>query len=148
MNKNVESIAPENYSSVCPYLMVESVEDTLDFLTKVFNAKKREGLKTPDGFIVHGTATIYEVTIMLGRTSPEYSALPGMNYIFTDDVDKTYNKALEYGAKSLMKPANQFYGFRECGVEDPQGNQWWIAKKFEHVEPEEIQRRLHELNDD
>ncbi len=145
MTENVKKIAPDNYSSVCPYLMVESVEETFNFLVKVFNAKIREGLRTPDGFIVHGTAILYEVTIMIGRAKPEYPPLPGMNYVFTDNVDKTFNKALEHGAKSLMKPVDQFYGFRECGVEDPQGNQWWIAKKFEHVEPEEIQRRLNEM---
>ena len=146
MDRKTKISAPDGYSSVCPYLMVENVEMELKFLSEVFNAEIVEELKIPDGSIIHGEVRINEVTILLGKSRPEHASITSMNYIFSDDVDKSYKLALKKGAKSLMKPSNQIYGFRECGVEDPQGNQWWIAKRIEIVSDEEIQKRMNELN--
>ncbi len=137
-----KSIAPEGFSSITPYLMVESVEKQVDFLTRVFDVKFREPLRTPDGSIIHVVGMLYEVAIIIGKTRPGLPQERSINYVFTEDVDKVYQRAINYGAKSLMKPVNQFYGFRECGVVDEQKNQWWIANKFEHLSPEEIQRRM------
>jgi len=147
MEKSYKTIAPEGYSSVCPYLMVDSVENEMDFLIKVFDAEFSEPLKTPDGSIMHVRGMINEVAIMIGKARPGLPQVTSMNYIFTKDVDKAYKKALSYGAKSLMEPVDQFYGFRECGVVDPQDNQWWIARKFEHVSPEEIKKRMSEMSE-
>jgi uncharacterized glyoxalase superfamily protein PhnB len=87
---------------------------------------------------------LYEVAIMIGKTRPGFPEERSINYVFTDDVDQVYNRAIKYGAKSLMKPVDQFYGFRECGVVDEQKNQWWIANKFEHLSPEEMRQRMLE----
>lgn len=147
MDKLKKSIAPEGFSSISPYLMVDNVEKQVDFLTRVFNVNFREPLKSPDGSIIHIVGMLYEVAIMIGKTRPGLPQERSINYVFTDDVDKTFKRALEYGAKSLMEPVDQFYGFRECGVVDEQENQWWIANKFEHVSPEEIRRRIEEMSD-
>jgi uncharacterized glyoxalase superfamily protein PhnB len=91
---------------------------------------------------------LYEVAIMIGKTRPGLPQERSINYVFTDDVDKMFKRALKFGAKSLMEPVDQFYGFRECGVVDEQENQWWIANKFEHVSPEEIQRRMEGMSEE
>ena len=146
MSEKQKSIAPEGFSSITPYLMVDSVEKQVDFLTKVFDVKFREPLRTPDGSIIHVVGILYEVAIMIGKTRPGLPRERSINYVFTNDVDEVYNRALNYGAKSLMKPVDQFYGFRECGVIDEQDNQWWIANKFEHLSPEEIRQRMQDLD--
>ena len=48
-------------------------------------------------------------------------------------------------AKSIQEPANQAYGDRSGGVEDSQGNQWWVGTHVEDVSPEEIERRYSEM---
>ena len=146
MPEKDKSIAPEGFSSITPYLMVESVEKQVDFLTKVFDVKFREPLRAPDGSIIHVVGLLYEVAIMIGKTRPGLPRERSINYIFTDDVDQLYNRAINYGAKSLMKPVDQFYGFRECGVVDEQKNQWWIANQFEHMSPEEIRQKIQKLS--
>ena len=45
------------------------------------------------------------------------------------------------GARSIRKPADQFYGARPGGVENAFGNQWWIATHIEDVPPDEMERR-------
>jgi len=67
--------------------------------------------------------------------------MPTVLYLYVDDTDATYQRALEAGATSLMEPADQFYGDRNAGVEDPTGNHWWIATHKEDVPPAELARR-------
>jgi hypothetical protein len=40
-----------------------------------------------------------------------------------------------------MEPANQFYGDRNAGVRDQNGNMWWIGTHVEDVAPEELKKR-------
>jgi uncharacterized glyoxalase superfamily protein PhnB len=40
-----------------------------------------------------------------------------------------------------MEPADQFYGDRNAGVQDPAGNFWWIGTHQEDVSREELERR-------
>ena len=68
-----------------------------------------------------------------------------MLYVFVEDVDETYKKALELNATSLMEPKDQFYGYREAGIKDSYGNQWWIAKQQEELSQEEVEKRLKEI---
>ena len=67
--------------------------------------------------------------------------MTSMLYLYTEDTDATYKRALKAGATSIMEPADQFYGDRSAGVQGPQGNQWWIATRLENLSQEEIQKR-------
>jgi len=67
-----------------------------------------------------------------------------MLYVYVDDVDATFQRALAAGAMSVQAPADQFYGDRSGGVKDLFGNLWWIATHIEDVPPGELQRRARE----
>lgn len=140
--KKQKSYAPERYSSVCPYLMIESVEKQLDFLKVVFNAEVSEQLRLSDGSIQHGEVSIGDSVIMMGKARPEWPASYGANYVFVDNADDVYKRALTYGATPLMEPADRYYGYREGGIKDPQGNTWWIAQVVAELSKEEMQERL------
>ena len=58
---------------------------------------------------------------------------PGNFYVYVEDCDAAYKKALAAGGKSLSEPQDQFYGDRHGGVTDAQGNNWWIATHIEDV---------------
>jgi len=141
MNKQL-SFAGEHYSSVCPYLMVESVEKQLDFLMVVFNAEIKEQLKSEDGIIQHGEVTIGDTVIMIGKSRDAWPASVGANYVFVESTDQVYTRAIRYGASSIMEPGDRFYGIREGGVKDAQGNTWWIAQMIEKLSEDEMQARL------
>jgi PhnB protein len=64
-----------------------------------------------------------------------------MIYLYVEDVDAVYKRAVQAGATSIKEPANQFYGDRSAGVTDPVGNYWGIATRVEDVSPEELARR-------
>jgi PhnB protein len=144
MENKSKRISPDGYSVVCPYLMVDSVETELDFLRKVFNAEVKELLKLEDGTVQHGEATIGDTVIMMGKARTEWPATFGANYVFVENADQVYDKAIKNGSSSLLVPADRFYGYREAGVKDPQGNTWWIAQVLEVLTEDEMQNRLSE----
>ena len=57
-------------------------------------------------------------------------AMPGTCYVYVDDVDKIFEKALSFGAAEVLEPAEMPYQDRQAGVIDTSGNCWWISKKL------------------
>ena len=135
---------PENYPRVSPYLIVKDVGETMEFVKKVFNAEEKEKMILPDGTINHGEVKIGNSVIMMGRANEQFPPLSSMLYIYVEDTDAAYKKAIELGAQSVMEPANQFYGDRNAGVKDSNGIQWWIASHVEDVSAEEMEKRNKE----
>ena len=62
-------------------------------------------------------------------------------YLYVEDADAVFNRAIASGAKELLPMRDQFYGDRSGGVTDPFGHIWYIATHIENVSAEEIQRR-------
>jgi PhnB protein len=132
---------PAGYHTVTPYLAVPDAQRLIDFMIAVFDAKEREIIKKPDGQIRHAEVQIGDSIIMLGTTSPTYGTATGTLYVYVDDADARYQRALDAGAISISEPANQFYGDRHAGVKDTNGISWWIATHIEDVLPDELTRR-------
>ena len=137
--------APEGYPTVVPYLMVKSVEQEMEFLKNVFLAEPLEELKQPDGNVMHGEVRIGSAVIMLGRAKDNFPIRESMNYVYVDNADEVFVRALKYGASSIMEPGDRFYGNREGGFTDPSGNQRWIAQPLEVVPKEEMEKRMAEM---
>jgi uncharacterized glyoxalase superfamily protein PhnB len=60
-------------------------------------------------------------------------------------VDAVFKKAIKAGAKSIEKPADQFWGDRSGVVEDIAGNLWWIATHQEDMSTKELVRRAEKV---
>ena len=133
---------PDGYHTVSPYLTVENVPRLLDFVKQVFEAEEKEHLTQPDGSTTHAEVVIGDSVVMMGQARGEWKPMPGTLYVYVEDTDVVYKRALEAGASSIMEPADQFYGDRNAGVRDPLGNNWWIATHIEDVFPDEMQRRM------
>ena len=135
---------PDGYHTATPYLVVPGVPKLIDFLKQVFQAQEIERMARPDGTIMHAEVRIGDSVIMMGEPIGENSPMPATIYLYVNDTDAAYRRALQAGATSVMEPANQFYGDRNAGVMDPCGNRWWIATHVEDVAPEEMARRAQE----
>ncbi|MEJ2193846.1 MAG: VOC family protein [Ignavibacteriaceae bacterium] len=132
---------PENYPRVSPYLIVKDCSKTIEFLKYVFGAVEREKMEMPDGTINHAEVTISDSVIMMGKATENHQPQNAMLYIYVEDTDAVYKRAIEKDAISVMKPADQFYGDRNAGVKDGDGVNWWMATHVEDVSQEEIQKR-------
>jgi uncharacterized glyoxalase superfamily protein PhnB len=137
---------PDGYHSVTPYLTVEDADKLVEFVKQVFGvADCSECMRRPDGTIQHAEIRIGNSVVMLAQAGGPWKSRPSTLYVYVPDVDDVYRRALGAGAKSLMEPANQFYGDRNAGVEDPTGTYWWLATHIEDVSSDELHKRAAKL---
>jgi uncharacterized glyoxalase superfamily protein PhnB len=113
---------PDGYHTVTPYLTVQGAAALLEFLKKAFDAKETERVTRPDGTIGHAEVKIGDSVVMLSEAMGEWKAMPTSIYLYVNDADAAYKRALQAGGTSVMEPANQFWGDRHGGVTDPAGN--------------------------
>jgi uncharacterized glyoxalase superfamily protein PhnB len=133
---------PDGYHTVTPYLVVPGVAKLITFLKQAFGAEETHPpTSRPDGAIMHAEVRIGDSRVMMGEPMGDYKPMPASLYLYVNDTDAVYKRALQAGATSIMEPANQFYGDRNAGVKDELGNFWWIGTHIEDVSPEEIAKR-------
>jgi uncharacterized glyoxalase superfamily protein PhnB len=144
MNTSVKPI-PAGFHTANVYLIVNDAAKQIAFLEQALGAKETHRSVLPDGNIIHAEMKIGDSTIMLGQANQQHPARPATTYLYVDDVDGTFGRALQAGGKSLAEPKDQFYGDRSGGLEDPCGNYWWIATHIEDVSHEEADRRFAEM---
>ena len=137
----VKSI-PDGFHTVTPYLVVPGVSTLLDFLKQAFDAQELlSPMLRADGSVGHAEVKIGDSIIMMGEPMGDMQPMPCSLYLYVQDADAVYQRALQAGATSLMEPADQFYRDRSAGVQDTVGNQWCIATRQEDVPPDEMLKR-------
>jgi len=132
---------PRGYHAVVPYLVAADAAALVEFLERAFDAEIHHTVAGPDGKVGHADVIIGGSHIMMGQAHDKWPAMQGSICVYVPNCDQVYATALEAGAESVMPPADMFYGDRQGGVRDPQGNMWWIATHIEDVAEDELQRR-------
>jgi PhnB protein len=136
---------PDGFHTANVYLIIDNVDKQIAFLQQAFGAQEIYRSVLPDGSIIHAEVKIGDSGVMMGQANPTWGARACTVYLYVDDVDAAFRKAVQAGAKSLGEPKDQFYGDRSGGVEDPCGNFWWVATHVEDVSKEEADRRFAAL---
>jgi uncharacterized glyoxalase superfamily protein PhnB len=132
---------PAGFHSITPFIVVKEAEQLLDFMKHAFGAEMTSMMKDPVGKVMHATARIGNSIIMVCDANEKFEARPCMLYLYVEDVDSVYKKAVHFGGESLREPTDEFYGDRSAGIKDAWNNQWWIATHIEDVDAAEINRR-------
>jgi len=143
---------PDQYHSLQPYLHVRGAARFIEFCKNVFGATEVLRMPQPDGRVGHAEIRIGDSILMLADEFPErgihgpqhYGGAPMTLMLYTEDCDAVYQKAIAAGSKSVREPADQFYGDRMAGFEDPFGFQWYVATHIKDMSPEELQRAAAE----
>ncbi len=133
---------PENFHAVTPMLSGKGIARLIEFLKAAFGASELMRFDQPDGTVMHAEMKIGDSIVMMGEHMEGTPLMLASLYLHVSDTDATYRAALDAGGESFLKPADQFWGDRCAGVQDPIGNKWWIATHVEDVEPEELERRV------
>ena len=141
MKPSVKPI-PDGAHTVTPYLVVEGIPKLLDFLKQAFGAQERFRMACPDGGVMHADVKIGDSIVMMGEAMGEWKPKPCSLYLYVEDVDAVYQRAIDAGGTKVREPSNQFYGDRTGGVIDPCGNYWGIATHVEDVSHEEMAKRF------
>jgi PhnB protein len=146
---------PDDYRRVTPCLIVQGGVNALEFYAAVFGATERMRFPGPDGTVAHAEVQIGDSVVIIEDESPErgttapppggVAGSPFSLFIYVEDVDGVVARAVELGATLVRPPQDQFYGDRDGSIVDPFGQGWTIATHVEDVAPEELMRRMAEL---
>jgi len=140
---------PEGYHSVTPYLIFSGASDAIAFYKRALGAEEVMRMADPGGRIHHAEIKIGDSRIMMADEHPELQALspktvggsPVSIHLYVADVDSAVERAVAAGSKLVRPVADQFYGDRVGGIEDPFGYRWFIATHKEDLTMDEIHRR-------
>ena len=145
---------PDGYHTVTPALTVKNGAEAIEFYKRALGARELMRIPGPDGkHLMHAEIEVGDSRVMLADESPEMGcrapatvgSVTSSLYVYVEDVDKAFRRAVEAGAKPLMPPADMFWGDRFGQVEDPSGHRWGLATHKEDPSPEDMARRQKEF---
>lgn len=122
-------------ATITPYLLYEDLGAAVDWLARAFGFRETLRHAGPDGKPVHAEMELgSDGRILMGHPgadyrNPKHSGHRTHNlYVRVEDVDQLFERAVRAGAVVVEKPADQSYGERRCGVDDPEGHRWYFAQ--------------------
>ncbi|MEA3106273.1 MAG: PhnB protein [Gammaproteobacteria bacterium] len=127
---------PDGRHTVTPRIVVRNPESLIKFLNAVFHAQGefRAGLPAE--------MRIGDSVVMVSGDDGLLDPMPAFLYVYVDDTDSTYRRAIAADATSLEEPADMPYGDRRAMVRDAWGNTWQIATHKYDLSVAEIRSRL------
>jgi PhnB protein len=141
---------PDGYHTITPQLTLDNAAQTIDWYKKALGAEEVSRSVGPDGKIMHaelkiGDSRFMMNDVMIGSKGPKaFGGSPASLWLFVENCDALYNRAVAAGATVQMEMADQFWGDRGGAVADPAGYTWWIATRKEDLTPAEMQQRSAE----
>lgn len=120
-------MAQDTYRTVTPYLLVPDADAELLFLKAALGGTEVVCHRNQDNTVMHAEIAIGDSVVMLGQAGGQWAPRTGALYLWVEDVDATYAKALAAGATSESEPEDKPYGHRNAGVVDLNGITWWIG---------------------
>ena len=140
---------PAGFHTLTPYLSVTDANAAIKFYQKVFGAEEVGRITMGGGTVGHAELQIGNSKLMLAQEMPDWGnkspqtlgGSPVTIALYVADVDATYQRALDAGAKVIEAVKDQFYGDRAGSLTDPFGHKWHISTHIEDVSFDEMQRR-------
>lgn len=140
---------PQDMPRITPHLFYDDVAAAIDWLVKAFGFDIRLRMTDKNGAVVHGEVELEDSLIMLGLAA-EVEAWESPRtlggrvsqrlYVFVDDVDAHFERAVGAGAKIIREPADQFWGDRVYECIDPEGHRWKFAQHLWDVDNRSLKR--------
>jgi len=111
---------PPGWHTVTPRIVAHDARRLVDFVTRVFGATGDYRPESP------AMIKLGDSVVMVSDAGPR-GPMPAFLYVYVDDTDAAYRRALDAGARAVEEPSDMPYGDRRCMVEDQWGNTWQIA---------------------
>jgi PhnB protein len=136
----------ERAGNIMPFMYIEGVGRAFDFYRKVFGAREVHRVEE-GGQLSHIQMAIGQTNLMLSDPTLEhvtkspaaaFSATPHSLggsplhlYLYVEDADAAYRRALDAGSKVVDPMEDKQWGDHCGGVQDPFGHVWYIATPIE-----------------
>jgi PhnB protein len=130
-------------------MTIKGVPEAIEFYKEAFGAKEVFRWADPDGRVRHAEIVIGDSPIMLTDDAPDFGMAgpqsfggsPVHMFLYVEDVDAVFEKAIAAGATELMPVEDSEDGDRRGGVTDPVGYVWYVATHVEGISREKLQER-------
>ena len=142
---------PKGFHTVTPHLILDDAGRLIDWYKEALGAEEISRHAGPDGKIMHAELRIGDSRLMLndpvmGNKGPQtLGGSPASLWLYVEDCDALFNRAVAAGAKVEMQMGDQFWGDRCGSVGDPHGYRWTIATRKEDLTRDEILQRQEQF---
>jgi PhnB protein len=127
---------PGGKSTITPYVAVKGADKFLEFVEQTFEVRTSGRWPNQDGTVGHAEITVGASVLMTFDAAPEWPDTPSFLSVYVDDVERTYQRAIEAGATVVTELMySGITGDRGGRVKDPLGNIWWLQTHIEDVDP-------------
>ncbi len=149
VSKKISPI-PRGYRTATTCLTVFDVDAAIAFYQAAFGAELLTRHSAADDAVaIHATLKIGNSIVALNPEAPEQGILSplslgayaGQIHLYLNDVDLSWERALEAGAQIHTPLYDAYWGDRTGILVDGNGHLWSVASKIENVSQEEITRR-------
>ena len=114
---------PDGRHTVTPRIITPKPEEMVHFVKEVFRGQGEFHVNRP------AEIRIGDSLIMISDGGGLREPVSAFLYVYVENVDETYQRAVEAGAETLELPSDQPYGDRRAMVKDLWGNLWQIASR-------------------
>ncbi|MFI5363129.1 MAG: VOC family protein [Elusimicrobiota bacterium] len=144
---------PEGYHTVTPNFTFKDSRKAIEFYKKALGAVELAVFPAPGGKgVMHAVLKIGNSIIMMGDENPEMNcrsaeslgASPISLYVYVENADAAFKKAVAAGAAATTPLQDAFWGDRFGVVKDPFGYSWNIATHTKDLTPEQLQKAAEE----
>ncbi len=140
---------PHGMHTVTPVLNFRgNCSKAIDFYKEAFGATVVGDIATgPGGMVLNAMLKIGNSILMLSDLMQASGPTFGLNanlWIYTDDCDALFNRAVSAGCKAKGPMLDMFWGDRVGALTDPFDNQWSIASQKFVPTPEEMRKSQEE----
>ena len=137
-------------ATLIPYLVVHDAGAAIDFYRRAFGADLRFRMDAPNGKVGHASLEVEGQQLMLSdpfeqgpyRSPVDLGGTASGLYLYVDDVDAAFARAVDAGAEVRSPVQDMFWGDRWGSVMDPFGHVWELATHVEDVPEEELAERM------
>ncbi len=145
---------PEGHHSITPTLTVRGAANAIEFYKKAFGAQEIMRFHGLDGkTIMHAEIKIGNSRIMLNDEFPQMKCMSPQSvggassgiFLYVENSDDVFNKAVSAGAKVTMPITDAFWGDRCGSIEDPFGHKWTISTHKKDMSPDELAKAGEEF---
>jgi PhnB protein len=132
-----------------PFMFNDDPQAAFELYRTIFGAREVHRVTQPNGMPSRIQMVIGETYVMLdGATAPhtaeyrakgpagtprDFGGTPMHLYIYVEDADAAFNRALESGSRIVDPLEDKDWGDRCGGVQDPQGHIWYVATPLKNA---------------
>jgi PhnB protein len=139
---------PEGFHTVTPTLTIKGAANAIEFYKKALGAQELMRFNNPDGKIGHAELKIGNSIIFINdempmpnsaRSPQTLGGFTGTLYLYVEDVDTAFQRALAAGGKATSPITDMFWGDRHGSFVDPFGHTWSVSTHKRDLSQHEIE---------